>query len=126
MRTKSEPNAVNVRSSGAATPETDHLMKSIPENPGHGNTRNEGDRAFLDGISRVSLRADNPDALAADLRADDFRDESAVYEARHHLFDPTRDIHILTYTSGVLKVFGSSWTIVRPVITGLADRGLVR
>lgn len=90
------------------------------------NTRNEGDRAFLDGVSRISLRADNPDALAAVLRADDFRDEPAVYDARHHLVDPVRDIHLLAYTSGVLKLFASSWDVLRPVITGLAERGQVR
>jgi len=86
----------------------------------------EGDRTFRDLVSRVSLRAVNPDALAADLRADGFRDEDAVYDARHHLVDSARDIHLLAYTSGVLKLFGPSWSILRPVITGLADRGQVR
>ncbi len=81
---------------------------------------------FLDWVSRVSLRADNPDALAADLRADGFRDEPAVCDARHHLHDDERDIHLLAYTSGVLKLFGPSWSILRPVITGLAERGQVR
>jgi len=81
---------------------------------------------FVDGISRVALRADNPDLLAADLRADGFRDEPAVYDARLHLVDPARNIHLLAYTSGVLKLFGPSWSILRPVITGLAERGQVR
>lgn len=81
---------------------------------------------FLDSVSRVSLWTDNPDALAADLRADGFRDEPAVYDARLHLLDPARNIHLLAYTSGVLKLFGPSWSILRPVITGLAERGQVR
>lgn len=80
---------------------------------------------FLDGISRLGLRADNPDALAADLRADGFRDEPAVYAARHHLVD-ARDIHILAYRSGVLKAFAPSWDVLRPVITGLAEGGQMR
>jgi len=80
---------------------------------------------FLDWVSRVSLRADNPDALAADLRADGFRDEPAVCDARHHLHD-VRDIHTLIYRSGVIKFFAPSWDVLRPVLTGLADRGLAR
>jgi len=81
--------------------------------------------AFLDGISRVSLRADNPDALAADLRADGFRDEPAVYGARHHLHDQ-QGVHVLAFTSRVVKLFGPSWCILRPVITGLVERGQLR
>ncbi len=81
---------------------------------------------FLAGVSRVSLRADNPDALAADLRADGFRNEDAVYGARHHLVDPARDVHFLLYRSGVAKAFAPSWSIVRPVLTGLAERGQLR
>jgi len=81
---------------------------------------------FLDWVSRGSLRADNPDALAADLRADGFRDEHPVYDARHHLVDPARDIHFLVYRSGVAKAFAPSWSIVRPVLTGLAERGQLR
>jgi len=81
---------------------------------------------FLDGISRVSLRADNPDALAADLRADGFRDEPAAYDARHHLVDPARNIHILAYTSTIVKLFAPSWDVLRPVIAGLAEKGQVR
>ncbi len=81
---------------------------------------------FLDGVSRVSLRAENPDALAADLRANGFRDEPAVYDARHHLVDPVQGVRFFLYRSGVLKLFGPSWSILRPVITGLAERGLVR
>lgn len=55
MRTKSEPNAVNVRSSGAATPETGYPMQTLPENPLPVNTTrtrmqtllNEGDERFF-------------------------------------------------------------------------------
>ncbi len=82
--------------------------------------------AFVDGVSRLSLRASNPDALAADLRADGFRDEPAVYDARLHLLDPARDIHTLIYRSGVITFLAPSWDILRPVITGLAERGIAR
>jgi len=81
--------------------------------------------AFVEGVSRVSLRADNPDALAADLRADGFRDEPAVCDARHHLHDE-RDIHTLIYRSGVIKFFAPSWDVLRPAISNTAERGLVR
>jgi len=82
--------------------------------------------AFVDGVSRVSLRSDNPDALAADLRADGFRDEPAVSDARLHLRDPARNIHILAYRSSVLTLFAPSWDVLRPVIARLAERGQVR
>jgi len=82
--------------------------------------------AFVDGISRLALRTDNPDALAADLRADGFHDEPAVYDARYHLVDPTQDIHTLIYRSAVIKFFAPSWDVLRPVITGRAERGQVR
>lgn len=81
---------------------------------------------FLDGISRVSLRADNPDALAADLRAVGFRDEDAVYDAQHHLLDHERGVHFLVYRSGVAKAFAPSWVVLRPVISNTAERGLAR
>lgn len=80
---------------------------------------------FLDWVSRVSLRAVNPDALAADLRADGFRDEPAVCDARHHLHDE-RDIHTLIYRSGVIKFFAPSWDVLRPAISNTVERGLVR
>ncbi len=86
----------------------------------------KGDRAFVDGVSRVALRADNPDALATALRTDGFRDETAVFDARLHLLDPARNIHLLAYTSGVIKFFAPSWDVLRPVITSLAERGQVR
>lgn len=82
--------------------------------------------AFVEGVSRLALRTDNPDALAADLRADGFRDEPAVYDARLHLLDPAREIHFLLYRSGVIKFFAPSWDVLRPVLTGLAERGQVR
>jgi len=81
---------------------------------------------FLDGISRLGLRTDNPDALAADLLGDGYRDEDAVCGARHHLVDPARNTHVLVYTSTVSKFFAPSWSTLRTVITGLAERGQVR
>jgi len=81
---------------------------------------------FVDGISRVSLRADNPDVLAADLRADGYRDEPVVFDALHHLVDPTQRIHFLAYKSSIVKAFAPSWSILRPVLTGLVERGQVR
>lgn len=81
---------------------------------------------FRDLVSRVGLRADNPDALAADLHANGFRDEPVVYEARHHLVDPARDVHFLLYRSGVAKAFAPSWDVLRPAISNTAERGHVR
>ncbi len=81
---------------------------------------------FLDSVSKVSLRAEKPDALAADLRADGFRDEPAVYGAHLHLLDHERGVHFLVYRSGVAKAFAPSWDVLRPVLTGLAERGLAR
>jgi len=82
--------------------------------------------AFVEGVSRLALRAVNPEALAADLRGDGYRDEDAACGARHHLVDPARNIHVLVYTSTVSKFFAPSWSTLRPVITGLAERGQVR
>lgn len=82
--------------------------------------------AFVNGISRRALRADNPDALAADLRGDGYRDETGAYARHLHLLDPAPGVHALIYESGVITFFAPSWDVLRPVLTGLADRGLAR